>query len=87
MQSKDIIVQNVAKVFLSIMTSKKAHSARAGDQKMKSKIKIRAELQRVKRTYEEILVKGFLFEADQLKQRGLALCWVLDKYWGDVVLE
>lgn len=54
---------------------------------MRSKIKIRAELQRVKRAYEEMLVRGHLFEADQLKQRGLALCWVLDKYWGDVVLE
>ena len=58
-----------------------------GDSKLKSKKKIRTELQRVKRAYEEMLVSGHLFPANQLKQRGLALCWVLDKYWGDVVLE
>ena len=57
------------------------------DLKMKSKKKIRAELQSVKRAYEEMLVNGNLFRAEQWKQRGLALCWVLDIYWGDVVLE
>lgn len=54
---------------------------------MQPKLKVEQELKRVKRLYEEELTRGHLYTAEALKQRGWALCWVLDRYWGDIVVK
>ena len=54
---------------------------------MKSKKRILEEIQNAKRGFEEESINGRFFTAETYRIRGLALCWVLDKYWGDVVLE
>lgn len=54
---------------------------------MISERQIHAELRRLKRLHEEELTKGHLYTAESAKQRGLALCWVLERYWGDIIRE